>query len=440
MTVIDLGRVGHEGDDPPAASRPRPRHRWRRLLVTVVAVCCTLTVTGSARPDPRGLVQLWDTALPLDTGAYQVSRDDVFVLDPAGGRRLTAHDARTGTVRWSTDAGDSSGLAGVAAGTLLTRAGGTVVDQVQPDGSVSSRELDVDTVAVDTVTGRLRWRQRGEVITTLDDHALLLEWDRTGEWARRLRMVRLRDGGTVWSRDHTDAVSWTIDMTSGVRADRLVTVTARGRAEVIALADGAVVTAGTLARPGGTGNDDYSALSMQGRLLVQDRTVQGRSTVTAYDIDTLRPLWSVEQSSAGSYDCGPVVCISDGESIFGHDPATGARLWRLSETSVVYRLTGDRLLAAERDGARHTVLEGTTVRGLAELGRGMPVFDSRGRLAYLIAGTLQPPGRTSVSSFDPASAEVVLRGTVAPVQTCRNEGDLLTCVTEGNRLTVTDLG
>ncbi|MET8147227.1 PQQ-binding-like beta-propeller repeat protein [Actinoplanes sp. NPDC049668] len=437
MTVIDLGRVDHEGEDPPAASRPRPlrRREWRRLLVAVVAVCCVLTVTGSARPEPRGPVQLWDVPFALEADAYVLSGDGIFVLDDSGGRRLTAHDARTGAVRWSTAAGDSSGLAGVGDGTLLMPAGLTVINDVEPDGSPSYREFSRETVAVDAATGRQLWRQPGEIMSVVSDRALLLEWDETGERSRRIRMVRLRDGGTVWSRDRTGAVSWTIDRTPGVRADRLLTVTAQGRAEVIEPADGSIITTGTLPRPG-----DHSAIALQGRQFYQDQTVRGRTTITAYDIDTLRQLWTVEQPSSGSFGCGPVVCISDGESIFGHDRATGARLWRLSGTSGVYPLTGGRLLAEDEHGARHTVLDGTTGRRLAELGRGRPVWDSQGRVTYLIAGTLQPPGRTSVSSFDPASAEVVLRGTVAPAQTCRNERDLLTCVTDDNRLTVTDLG
>ena len=442
MTVIELGRVDREGEDPPAASGPRPLRRpeWRRLLVGVVAVCCVLTVTGSARPDPRGLVQLWDVPFALDANAYLQSGDDVFVLDHSGDGRLTAHDARSGAVRWSIATGGSSGLAGIEAGALLMRAGLTVINHVEPDGSSSSREFSRDTVAVDTATGRQLWRQPGEIMTIVDDHALLLELDGTGERARLIRMVRLRDGGAVWSRERTGAVSWTIDMTPGVRADRLFTVTAQGRAEVIALTDGSVVTTGTLPQPRVPRTEDQSAVTVQGRQLYRDSTVRGRTTITAYDLDTLRQLWTVEQPSGGSFGCGPVVCVSDGESIFGHDRATGARLWRLSGTSGVYPLTGGRLLAAEEQGARHTVLAGTTGRRLAELGRGMPVWDSQGRLTYLIAGTLQPPGRTSVSGFDPASAGVVLRGTVASAQTCRAERDLLTCVTEDNRLAVTDVG
>jgi outer membrane protein assembly factor BamB len=277
-------------------------------------------------------------------------------------------------------------------------------------------------------------------VATVDDRALLLEWDDTGERARRIRMVRLRDGGTVWSRERTGAVSWAMDPTPGVRAERLLTVTAEGRAEVIALADGSVVRTGTLPRPGVQRTEGYSTVTMQGRQFYQERTVRGRTTVTAYDIDTLRQVWTVEQPAGGSFGCGPVVCISEGESISGHDRSTGARLWRLSAASGVYPLTGGRLLAEEEQGARLTVLDGTTGRRLADLGRGRPVWDSRGRLTYLIAGTLQPPGRTSVRSFDPASAEVVLRGTVASAQTCRIERDLLTCVTEDNRLAVTDVG
>jgi outer membrane protein assembly factor BamB len=437
MTVIDLGRVGHEGDDPPAGFRPRMlrRHEWRRLLLVVVAVGCVLTVTGSARPDPRGLVQLWDVPFALDTDSYQLSGNDVYVLDRSGGGQLTAHDARTGAVRWSAPAGGATGLVGARAGAVLMRADSTVISEEKPDGSSSFREFSRETVAVDPATGRQLWRGPGETMTVLDDHALLLEWDGTGERARRTRLVRLRDGGTVWSRDGSNAVSWAIDPAPGVRADRLVTVTAEGRAEVIALADGSVVTIGTLPRPG-----ESSFITMHAQQLYQDRTVNGRTTITAYDVDTLSRQWTVEQPSGGSFGCGPVACFSDGEAIQGHDRATGARLWRLSGISNVYPLTGGRLLARAEQGAWHTVVAGTTGRRVTELGRGMPVWDPQGHLTYLIAGTRQPPGLTSVSSFDPATAKVVLRGTVASAQTCRADQGLLTCVTEDNRLAVTDVG
>jgi outer membrane protein assembly factor BamB len=413
MTVIDLSRV-----DPPAASRPRRRPDWRRLVVAAVAVCCVLTVTGSARPDPRGLAQLWDVPFSLETDSYQLSGDVVHVLGTSGERRLTAYDSRTGAVRWSIAAGDLSDLSGIAAGALLTRGA--------PDGS---------TVALDSATGRRLWRLPGDLVTVLGDRAVLLEVNGTGEQARRIRMVRMADGGTVWSRDLSGTIAWTTD-----RADRLLTVTARGRAEMITLADGAVVTTGTVPWPALKQAADRAYLTLQGRQLFQDRAAGGRTTVTAYDAGTLRQLWTIDQPSGGSFDCGAVVCIMDGESISGHDRATGARLWRLPRASTAFALPGGRLLAEEGRGSRHPVLDGTTGRRLADLGRGEPVWDPRGHLTYLIAGTRQPSGRTSVSSVDPVTAEVVLRGTVAPAQQCRSDRGLLTCVTDDNRLTVTDVG
>ena len=350
MTVIDLGRVDHEGDGPPAGSRPALWRRpgWRWWLVAVIMAGCVLTVTGSARPEPRGLVQLWEIPFSRETNSYLASGDDVFVFDRAGARPLTARDARTGAVRWSIPNGDLTGPADAEAeaGVLLARAGPTVVNLMDPGGSVYSRELSRDTVAVEASTGRQLWRQTGEVVSLVGAAVLLVEWAESGGRARRIRLVGLRDGGTVWSRD-TTAVSWAVDTRPGIRPDRLLTVTAQGRAEVLVPADGSVVTTGTLLPPGPIGPEDYSSVAVEGRQLHQDRTVNGRTTVSAYDLDTLRRVWRVRQSPGGSFGCGPVVCTIDGDSISGHDRATGARLWRLPGLSGLYPLTGDRLLAED---------------------------------------------------------------------------------------------
>jgi hypothetical protein len=183
---------------------------------------------------------------------------------------------------------------------------------------------------------------------------------------------------------------------------------------------------------------------VQGRLLYLDQTVGSRSTVTAYDTDTLRQLWTVEQtSSGGSYGCGPVLCISDADSTSGHDRATGKRLWQLPGSSNIFPLTDDRLLIDEENGVRRALLDAATGRRIADLGAGMPVWDSLGRASpYLVAGTRQPPGRTAVSRFDPATGEVTLLGAIAPTLDfgCQIEADLLICPTREDQLVVTDVG
>ena len=447
MTVIELGLVTSPGDEPSAepARRPDRRAELRRLLVALVAICCVLTVTGSARPHPRGLTQLW--SIPYTPGAdgYRLIGDTLYVLSQTRERRLAAHDLRTGVVRWSTaNVEDSTWVTAVEGGVLLMPAGISMISDKDPDGTSYSREVSRDTMAIDAATGRRLWQKPGEFTTVLGDRVLLAEWNETGEQARRLRMVRLRDGGTIWSRDRGDLASWTIDRTSGTRPDRLVTVSAQGRVEVIALADGSVVTTGTVPWPAVARSNDHSAVTVQGRRFYLDQTERDRSTVTAYDIDTLRRLWAVEQTSSGdSFGCGPVLCILDGESTSGHDRETGARVWRLSGPTNTFPLADGQLLIEEDNGTHRALMDAATGRRLADLGTGMPVWDSLGRaMPYLVARTTQPPGLTSVSSFDPATDEVLLRGTIPPILDfgCQNEADLLVCLAQDNRLIVTDVG
>jgi hypothetical protein len=446
MAVIELGLVHPDGDESPEpARRPLPRGELRRVLVALVAICCVLTVTGSARPEPRGLVQLWSAPYSPDADGYRIAGDTIYLLSRVGDRRLTAHDLRTGAVRWSSPAVESAGwIATVEDGVLLMPAGITTVNHQEPDGTNYSREFSRDTVAVDAATGRQLWRQPGEVMTTRDDRVLLLEWSGNGERARGLRMVRLRDGGTLWTRDRGDLASWAIDLSPGARPDRLVTVAGRGRAEVLSLTDGSVVTTGTLPWPATSRTDDYSAVTVQNRQLFLDQTLRTKTWVTSYDTDTLRRQWRVDLTSpGGSYGCGPVVCINDGDSTYGHDWATGARLWRLDGPAGTYPLAGGRLLVEEQNGTRRALMDAVTGRRLADLGTGMPVWDSLSRASpYLVQHTMQPPGLTSVSRFDPATGEVTLLGAIPPTLEfgCQSEAGLLVCPTRENRLVVTDIG
>jgi hypothetical protein len=279
---------------------------------------------------------------------------------------------------------------------------------------------------------------------TLDDRVLLLEWTKNGERARVLRMVRLRDGSTLWSRDRGELTSWATDTTPGARPDRLVTVVGPGRAEVLSLTDGSIVATGTLPWTPTSRSDDYSAVTVQRRQLFLDQNVRNKATVTSYDTDTLQRQWSVDLTSpGGSYGCGPVVCVSDGDTTYGHDWATGARLWRLDGPSGTYPLANGQLLVDEQNGARRALMDAATGRRLADLGTGMPVWDSAGRAApYLVARTVEPPGLTSISRFDPATGEVTLRGAIPPALDfgCQSEAGLLVCPTQENRLIITDVG
>jgi outer membrane protein assembly factor BamB len=447
MSVIELGLVRQDGDEPaagPGRSPMRLRDR-RRMLAALVTVGCLSTLAGSAQPGPGALPTLWSASFSQDVDSFRLVDGSLYVLTQQGGRRLTAHDARTGAVRWSTtDIGDTTWMTTVTGGVLLMPAGVTTITQQEADGSSYVREYSRDTVAIDTATGRRMWREPGEFHALAGDKVLLSEWNETGEQARRLRAVRLSDGGTVWTRDRHDLAFWTTDMTPGAVADRLVTVTPQGRVEVITPADGKVLTTGQLPWTAPARNNDSSTITVQGRRIYLDQNIRNEASVSSYDIDTLRRLWRVEQSSpGGSYACGPVVCVSDGVSMAAYDRESGALRWQLAGASGGYPLLGDRLMVDEEGGSRRALVDAATGHRIADLGAAMPVWDSLARgTPFLLTRTREPAGLTAVSNFDPGYAQVTLRGAIVPVldYSCQNEGALLACVTQDNHLIVTDVG
>ncbi|GAA3905527.1 outer membrane protein assembly factor BamB family protein [Actinoplanes auranticolor] len=449
MAVIELGLVNADGDEPSfePARRPLGRRDLRWLLAAIVTAASLLTVTGSARPDPQGLAQLWSIPYELGNGAYVLTADSVYVLTQPGQDRLSAYDLRTGELRWSHPGpDDSSRLSGIRAGALLLPAGRTTVMYEDPNGSTVSREFHRDTAAVDTATGRQLWRQPGELIHAVGDRALLTQWNKAGDKVTTFRTVRLRDGRTIWSRPAGDIETWTTETGPGTTAERLVTVTTKGRAEVLDLADGSVVATATFPwrRPSAP-DGDFLMVTLDGRQLYLERNEGGQSTVTAYDTETLREQWRTEQAAPGGvYGCGPVVCINGSDATTGHDPATGEVRWQITGSAIGFPLQdGLMLVGDDETGARHRLIDTRTGRQLADLGTATPVWDHQlAGTQYVVAGAQGSNDVTLISRVDRRTGEVLLRGTVSAVLDfgCQSSGDVIVCESMDNRLIVTDVG
>jgi outer membrane protein assembly factor BamB len=450
VTVIELGFVTDDGDQRPAPGERRARDRRviRNVLVAVVAAFCVLTVTGSARPDPRGLPQLWSVPYREGADTFTVNGDALYLLTTVGDTTLTAYDLRTGATRWSRGAlADTTSLGSVEGGVLLLPAGYTAARYEDEDGTEISREFSRETVAVDTATGRQLWRHAGEFNVATGDVALLTEWNDEGSKVRTLWVVRLSDGSPVWSRPAGNLDSWVTDWLDRSSAGLLVTAAPEGRVEVLNFADGTLVTSGLL--PWGRQPpevDEYTSVTLDGRRLYLDHTRQDQSTTTAYDTGTLRQLWQIERQSSGggAYSCGPVVCLHSVTEVAGYDRDTGELRWRIPGRTNGYPLPGGQLLVDDDEsGTRHHLVDGKTGRPLADLGAAVPVW-SLGEEAspYLVAHTREPAGFMSVSRFDNRSGEVLMRGTTVPVldYSCQSVGSLLACVTMDRQLIVTDVG
>jgi len=445
--VIELGVIT-DGGDELSEPAPRPlRHRdVRRVLLAAVAVLCLFGVTASALPVSHGPEKLWSVPFRQGTDAFTVTPDTVYVLSPDD-QTLTAYANRTGEVRWSnTGLRGTSWVGTVTSGVMLLPAENTTVQLEQADGGEVFRQFTRQTIALDAATGRQLWRQPGDLSLFSGDLVLLADWNEDGSSARTLRGVRLHDGAPVWSLPATGLETWATGspLTSG--ADRLLTVTPQGLVTVHDLADGRRITSGRVRwHAQGQEADSYTNLAVEGHVLYLESVDAGQARVTAYDTDTLRELWHVDNRSYGGFmGCGPVLCLGSLHGTSGYDPATGALRWTRAGAVNAFPLSERLLLVDEQTSSRQTLIDATTGREVRDLG-GATLVWSDWRVddsPYLLTPTEQPPGLVAVSELDGVTGESRLLGTMEAMgdDSCQSTHRLLICVARDQHLTVMDVG
>jgi outer membrane protein assembly factor BamB len=446
MTVIELGDLASGSDRPNPPGRPRgtdPR-LVRRLAVALTALFCVLTVTASARPGPpSGLRPLWSIPFSF-ADRFALTADTLYtgVQDAAG--ELAAYDLADGVKRWSMPLPDST-----AWPTFVQQAGVVLVpnDRVAqqvgaPDGSTYFNEFYRETIALDAVTGAELWRRPGEISATTADAVLLSDRNAVGVESHSLRLVRIREGGTIWTRSGLRAARVATGGADPARPDLLVIVTPSGGAEVLRLADATRIGAGRVDWQAGSPQEGtFTDVFLDaGRVYVRVAGPRG-SSLTAYAPDTLRRLWRIDDTATvAAYPCGMVVCSIERDAFAAYDPATGAVRWRSASVRNAWPAGPGRLLIDA--GLRRALIDEGTGRRVADFGESVPVQDLDGRVSYLLHVTASPPGRTSVSRVDLATGRAELRGTIDRVNDagCLAAGDRLACPTVAGRLTVTAVG
>jgi outer membrane protein assembly factor BamB len=433
MTLIELGDVSSGSPEPPPA--PPRRVDVRRIAVAVVTVLCVLTVTGSVRPEPRGLPTLWRMSIGGDPAV--LTADRVYVLGQGRTTTIRAHAAADGTSLWSRTLDRQAGWVNtdVPGVLLLPTSSGVLGDGLSP--------AVAETVALDPATGAVRWRQPGDVSVGTAESVLLVEWDPVRDGPRSMRMVRTADGTQVWAlTPRTTLNSWTVLGAAPERPDRLVTMDRAGVIQVRRYADGDLLAEGAapafeVPRP-----EAVAQLYGAGPHLFVVRLDGVREKLTAYEVDTLRPRWERPGPlSSGVLDCGALICVTTGAGeVEALDPVTGAPRWRSSGWDYA-RPAGDGTLLVELyQGTGHGLVDEATGRELADFGPGYTVLDpDTGEYLGLTLSASLPP-RLIVQQRD-SSGTVIVRGGV-PVggdHGCQLAARRLAC-SGGGTLTVTDVG
>jgi outer membrane protein assembly factor BamB len=436
MTVIELGEPGTEWPPGPV-ERQAGRRDLRRFVVSVLAVLCAATMTGSAPPGPALLRSEWSVPIS-QSSRVSIVRNTVFVLAVDAGAQITAYDLADGAVRWSRRLTVSrTWMTAEEPGAVMVPIGRTVVRYVNGAGQRVIEGVTEATVALDVLTGAEMWRLPGDVVHSTPETALLAEPGAT------VRQVRIADGAVLWTRTVPGAESWAVAGREQ-RSARIVAVSADGRVEVLRLADGSRTSAGRVPISA-TGRAD-DGLGADAGVLYLSRSAGGHATVTAYDLDTLNPRWRIsgDYADGTAHACGVVMCLDEGTAITGLDPATGEVVWRAPGWTNATAVAGEnRLVADRRTDRTHGLLDSTTGALVADLGAGLPIWDYTGsRPTVLLRDTVSPSGRTAVSRVDPRTGELQPRGTIDGVgfPGCGAVGDRLVCGTADGRLAVTAVG
>jgi outer membrane protein assembly factor BamB len=442
MTVIELGEVS-SGSSPEEPSAPPRRSDVRRIAVLVVAVLTVLLVTGSERPEPRGLPLLW--SVPLAGDQFVLTADSLYMQASAGRPELIAYDAADGTVRWRRPAGQPEYWINTDVPGVLLVPDFTDQQVTDENGDTSTQPVVTETAALDPRTGRELWRSSGEASLRSGDLIQMSVWDDRSAGATRFLVVNRADGRVVWQIEPRPAVTnWTATGADPQRPDRFITATKDGLVEVRRMDTGAVVIRKQLPwllpdSPVGAFAQLFGARSV----LFVIREDAGRQVIDAYRPETLDRLWSrAINMSHNFFECGGRICISTGQgTVEAVDAATGKPAWTSAGWDYAREITPDRLLTEHHQGEFSGLIDATDGRKILQFPDGLNLVDqTTGTVISLGANLTEPPG--SPVSQPAADGTVVLRGLVGPVGNagCQYTAGRLACAVTGGTLQVRDVG
>ena len=436
MTVIELG---YRDTETPSTPRRVDRQLVHRVSAALLVLLCLATLTNSVPPRPRGLHQVWSTYGVGDSGSVIVG--DTVVVPGRAGFELVGYALADGHERWHLDLGEPVPVIEPAVGSpvLLVQAGMQTIPLL--DGSTQYNFTE--TVAIDAVTGRTLWRVRGTGSGWQATGTALLQEQTVDGRPTRLRLVRLTDGSTVWSRATPDLARWLPIGADPADPQRLALVGTGGAVRILDLADGKQISSGKVGWDPPTAQGDYQDIMAAGTNLYVTRS-RGKFTLTAYDQETLSPQWTIEppQNGSSAYSCGPVICLAGIGELIGYDWATGAVRWHIAGVDYAEPAGPGTIITESRGTGRHSsLIDAGTGRVLADLGADRPpAFLGAGSLITL-GYTTSLPQRTVVNRVDPRTGRTFPLGTIDAIDLgCQLSGKLLVCHHPQGKLSVTAVG
>lgn len=432
MSTIELGEISSASEGPEPAGSLLNRRLTRQLSLGLVGAVCLAVLAGSQVPEPRGVRPVWSVSIAQAQGTT-LTRDGVFVHRSANGlASVTAYELSTGTIRWQRAFDSTIGYLQAAepAGLLLVPTEGRVVELPSAnDGSAFHAEFHRQTIAISMATGAELWRTAGEPYTVSGGTALLTEYTERADLTR-LRLIRLGDRETIWSRDTPGISNYTVMPTD--RPRRIVTATNSGFITIYEYGTGERVSSGTV--PWVQANPDegyFNDLSGTGDVLVVNRSRREVFEMSVHRADTMAELWRAAETNGYTFPCGSALCLNDGRGLIAYDPLTGRRRWRLDGAVNAFQVGPDRLVLGEGlDDGRNQLVDAETGAALGEPVQGTLAWNDAGEGSLLLLrSTVDPPGRTAVVRWDLRTGRQRMLGSIGDMASrpCSSVPGYLAC-------------
>jgi outer membrane protein assembly factor BamB len=464
--VIDLG----EERAPPRLDRPavlsvRARCALaqppplKRLHAATIALAATLLLAaGSAPPTPSDVVE---TRIPAALGdAMEMVGDRLYVIRPEPSfpdtrvRTVTAYHLPGAQLLWQTPLP----VHGTVRNTLVGAA--VLLISVQVDSAVQ-------TVALDTGSGRVRWLRPSIVLGLAAGGRLVVTAGETPGPAPVPQLVVAVDmltGEPAWSYevpiDGWHYLDYDVpqaanagDVAGGRPAGgsgdspdgsgqepvaiRSVVAQPTGHVVVRDLETGRVTAAADLGPRTATSYSSIPVFQVAGDLLLADWTSDGWRIVSAYGLATLDLRWRQELGLATDYvsaDCGGQLCVfarSGGLRVL--DRGTGETRWSDRRWALAETLAGRLLVHAWQlpgPGSLSAVVDPLTGRVLLDLGRWITMRSaSSGGVGGLPAARLDSAtARAWFGTVDLASLTIRVLGSAPDVSgDCRSGASWVVC-------------
>jgi outer membrane protein assembly factor BamB len=428
MTVIELGETTWEETPSPGHS---PRER-RVLVIVLLAALCLAGLSASERPAPMGVQPLWSAPGTSENGTILTSDTAYLQEHTPDGTQVTAYELATGHRRWSLDLIGSIGylLPAEQAGLLLAPADQQVVELEPGSPEPLAPVFHRDTMALDPRTGARRWKAAGEPVAVDRTTAMMMDYAEEGQ-PRRIRVIALSDGHTLWSVETRDVDAQTLAMT-GDRPTALITVAKDGTTTTYRYADG-VRTSRTRIPwvPGKRDNGYFNDIYAEGGKVVVNHAGPDGFDVRVYRLDTMTETWRISSESGYLVPCGALLCARMSGALAAWD-LNGVKRWELPATDSIWPVGNDRIVLGSTGGASDTpvLIDAATGRRIGDSPTGYLVWTTEQTDSMLLLrAATSPANRTAIIRWDLRTGRHYVLGVIdrSAGLECQSVGNYLVC-------------